>query len=157
MTYDLTPTSILSLLETTKEQRQSFIARVIIAMQEGSVDPRQIHLQVKCTEEIIKELNSNANYRELVLREAEKHGKKHDFHNATFEIKEVGVKYDYSVCQDEVYNELERQLTELQAKIKERQKFLQMIPEGGIVDPENGNMIYRANKTSTTSPTVKLK
>jgi hypothetical protein len=44
---DLTTTGILSLLDTTKEQRASFVADLIDKLQDGLADPVKVHLQVK--------------------------------------------------------------------------------------------------------------
>lgn len=154
---ELTTTSILALFETTKAQRQSFVDNVINEIKEGNTSPLKIHMQLKSTEDLLKTLNDNPEYKNLLLDEAAKHGKQFEMFNSKFQIKEAGTKYDYSVCQDSIYNDLQAELDAIQAKVKERQKFLQMIPENGVVSPENGEMIYRASKSSTTTLAVTLK
>lgn len=153
----LTTTGILSLLQTTKEQRQNFVSDVIGRIKNGEFSPVLCHLQLKCMEALVEDVITSDEYKSLLLEEAEKNGKTFEMYNGKFQIKEVGTKYDYSVCEDTVYNELVAQKSHLDAKIKERQKFLQNIPEGGIADPDNGNMIYRASKSSSTTVTVTLK
>src|SRR5688572_13028219 len=92
MTQELTTTSILSLFETTKEQRQSFALGVVQALETGDTDPLKVHLQVKCMEDIIKLLNGNTNYKAAVLDAANKNGQKtFKFQNSKEEIKEVVV------------------------------------------------------------------
>jgi hypothetical protein len=168
MTQELTAPSILSLFETNRDQRTSFVKDIITRLQNGEVDPLEIHLQIKSMEDVINQLTNtdekkNKNfalakeYKEMLIEAASKHGKSFELHNAKFEQKEVGTKYDYSVCEDESYNELSKQMEDLKAKIKEREKFLQNVPEGGIADPTNGNMVYRAAKSSTTSIALTLK
>ncbi len=73
--------SNLSLFETTKEQRQQFCANVIDVLSEGMADPLKIHLQVKCLEDIIKQITSNAAYKDFLLTEASKYGKTFEHHN----------------------------------------------------------------------------
>lgn len=153
----LQPTSILSLFETTKSQRASFINQVIETLQEGQIDPLKLHLQVKCTEQLLSELKDRPEYKEAVLLEAAKHGKKFEHYNAEFQVKEAGTKYDYSNCGDEELAALRDKLDEIQSKIKEREGMLKSFPSTGLADPNNGNMLYPPTKTSTTILQVSLK
>jgi len=153
----LTATSIISLFETTKEQRKSFADSVVTGIKDGNANALDVHIQVKKMEDTVKAILSNNDYMSLVLDETEKHGKSFTRSHSEISIRETGTKYDYSVCEDVVFNELSEKLEALQKEIKDRQSFLQNIPDGGIADPFNGNMIYKAAKSSTTSVTVKLK
>lgn len=151
--------SNLSLFETTKEERQHFAIQVTDKLMDGMADPLKVHLQIKCMEDIIKQLTSNSIYKDLVLSEAQKYGKTFDQHNAKFEIKEMGVKYDYSNCGDPIYQALEDEAAKIDALIKDRQKMLKSIPESGmeiLVDDEVVK-VYPPSKTSTTTVTVNLK
>lgn len=154
---ELTATNVLSLFQTTKEDRQSFVNSMVLAMKEGHADPIQVHTQIKCLEHLIEEMKDNEEYKSMLLDESAKHGKSFTRYNADFTVREVGVKYDYSVCQDEVMKELQYEKEVIDGKIKMRQKLLQTIPGSGMVDPSNGNLIYPPVKTSTTSVIVKLK
>lgn len=162
MTQELTTTSILSLFETTKEQRQSFVSDVIEKINSGHVDPLLIHLQVKCAEDIIKGLNGNDDYKKALLEASENQGQRSFvFHNAKFEIKETGVKYDFSKCEDPVLAELHKQQEELGKKVKEREAMLKTLSEKGVivVIEETGEAVtvYPPAKSSTTSVAVTLK
>lgn len=165
MTHDtsLTTTSILALFQTTKEERQSFVSDVLSKIESGDVDPLKIHLQVKCTEDVMKLLTSNSIYREAVVAEAEKQGKKtFDFHNSKFELKEVGVKYDWSKCEDPVLTELLATQAGLECEIKARQGMLKTVnPKEGltITDKDSGETftVYPPAKSSTTNVAVTLK
>ena len=149
----------LALFETDKEQRRTFVEQVVYNIEEGNQDPLKIHLQVKCLEDIIKQLTSHPLYKENLITEAQKFGKSFEHHNAKFEIKEMGVKYDYTNCQDPIYNELMAQKTELDDKIKEREKLLKSVSLSGmqIIVEDELVTIYPPVKTSTTSITVNLK
>lgn len=151
--------SNLSLFETTKKERQDFAIQVTNNLMEGLADPLKVHLQVKCMEDIIKQLTSNTVYKDIVLTEAQKYGKSFEQHNAKFEIKEMGVKYDYSNCGDPVYMELEDKLAILETEIKNRQTLLKAIPESGqeILIGDELVKVYPPSKSSTTSITVNLK
>lgn len=149
----------LSLFETSKTERQEFAQAVINNAREGLLNPLKLHLQVKCLEDLIKQITSNPSYRELTLDEAYKYGKSFEHYNAKFEIKEMGVKYDYSVCNDPIYNELKIELEALQEKIKAREMVLKSISSEGLqtlIDDEVVTL-YPPNKTSTTSISVNLK
>jgi hypothetical protein len=158
---ELMPTSIVALFETSKTERQSFVSVLVDAVESGAVDPLKIHLQIKCMEDIVKLLNSNTIYKSQVLDAAEKNGKSFEFHSAKFEVKETGVKYDYSQCGDEEYNSLQTEMEALSLKIKDREKFLKTVPTKGMALVIEGTgevaTVYPPSKSSTTSVAVTLK
>ena len=156
--YNITPVQIVTeLFRTSKIERQLFVASIVETIEQGQTNPLKIHLQIKAMEDIITQLKENVTYRHALLSEAEKHGKKFEYQNAEIAIREVGTKYDYSTTEDVVIADLLRQKEELDKVIKNRQKMLQTLPASGMADPINGNMIYPAVKTSTTSVVVTLK
>lgn len=157
----MTTTSILSLFETDKSQRESFCVDLIERLESGHVDPLTVHLQVKCMESIIKMLNENSVYKSMVLDASEKQGgKSFQFHNAKFEIKEVGAKYDFTKCGDSQWEQLNSQLEALKLQLKARENFLKTVPVKGIelLNDQTGEleMIYPPSKSSTTSVAVTL-
>jgi len=159
-TTELSTANILSLFETTKAERASFVSDVVTRLNEGVADAIKVHLQVKAMEDVVKSLNDNKEYKALVLDAAEKNGKKFTYQNAEFSIKEVGTKYDYSNCGDTILSADQAQLDELSEKVKSRQKFLQMIDVAGLdIITEDGEAVkvYPPSKTSTTSVAVSLK
>lgn len=159
MDNQISAIGVLSLLETTKEQRESFVRSIVSALDEGQVDPLKIHLQVKNTEDLIKQITADEKYREFLLNEAQKYGKSFEQYNAKFQVKETGTRYDYSGCNDAELRELEMQAQHWQDKLKERQKFLQNIPASGLEVLQGDELVtvYPPVKTSTTSVTVTLK
>lgn len=162
MTQELTTTSILSLFETTKEQRQSFVSDLVSKIYSGNVDPLKVHLQVKCMEDVVKQINSDKSYKDAVLEASNNMGQKSfQFHNAKFEVKETGVKYDYSQCSDPVLSRLHEQQAEIDKAVKDRETMLKTIPLSGMVitDEQTGETvtIYPPSKSSTTSVAVTLK
>lgn len=148
----------LSLFETTKAERQDFAQSVVNGLKEGISDPLKVHLQVKCMEDLIKQITSHPDYKDLTLDEAAKYGKSFEHYNAKFEIKEMGVKYDYSNCGDPIYNQLANELAELEKKVKDRQTFLKAVQPGTeLLIEDEVIILYPPVKTSTTSITVNLK
>jgi hypothetical protein len=159
---ELTTTSLLALFETNKEERQSFALSVISEIESGNIDPLKVHLQVKCMEDIIKLLNSNTIYKSSVLESAQKYGQKSfDYMNSKIEIKETGVKYDYSQCGDVILDKLNWQAENLAKDIKARETILKAVSEKGMImtDTETGESftVYPPSKSSTTSIAVTLK
>lgn len=152
----LQPTSILSLFETDKSQRASFVNQVIESLNMGSVDPLKLHLQVKCTEQLLSELKERPEYKESVLSEASKYGNKFEHYNADWQIKEAGVKYDYSKCGDSELKKWYADMEELKEKIKKREKMLQNLG-GDFVDANTGEILSPPVNTSTTTVQVTLK
>lgn len=168
----MTVPEVLSLFETTKDQRAIFVRSVVEAIENRQVNPLKIHLQLKAIEDIIASLTStdekkNKNieyakkYKKYLLEEADKNGKDFEYHNAKFSVGEVGTKYDYSKCGDAELLDLYRQAEELKTKIAQREKFLQNIPDEGclFINESTGEAmtLYKPVKTSTTSVKVTLK
>lgn len=149
--------SALALFETTKAQRESFAQAIVSEIKEGNIDPLKIHMQLKSAEHLLKSTNENPEYKSLLLEAAEKHGKKFETYNAEFQIKEAGTKWDYSQTNDTTLFDMMRRAEDLDNKIKARQKFLQTIPAAGVADPETGEMLYPATKSSQTIVSCTLK
>lgn len=77
---------------------------------------------------------------------------------AEFTIREAGVKYDYASCGDTFLLDMMRDRDELDAKIKDRQKFLRSIKGTEmIVDTRTGEVceLKPPSKTSTTTYSIK--
>lgn len=123
----------------------------------GDYNPLDVELKLKAMEETIKQLRSDEEIRTFVLSEAEKYGKSFEWRGAKMSIREVGVKYDYAATGDSEWAILDAQIKELSEKKKAREKFLQSIPEGGTVNPDTAEVVYRPAKTSTTSIAVTLR
>lgn len=171
---ELSTTSILSLFETSKEQRQDFISRVVRSVESGEVDPLKIHLQIKCMEKIIEGITSTdekknkeaaplaKRFKTAVLEAAEKFGaKEFEFMNAKIKIGETGTKYDYSQCNDPELAEWTEQHAKLAEKIKARQELLQKTSAKGMTLVNEGTgetyTVYPPSKSSSTNVIVTLK
>lgn len=155
--------SELSIFDMTKDERQSFVVRVVEAIEDG-YNPLKIHYRLKVIEKIIEMLNDNKTtiskrYRELLLLEAAKHGRQFDFDNSHIEVKETGVKYDWSKCGDEILMKDIETLKYLEGKIKARQELLKTIPPSGMQTVVGDEVVtlYPPTKTSTTALALTLK
>ncbi len=157
---EITTQGILSLFETTKQERNTFTSDVLERIENGTADPVKVHLQLKCMEEIVKSLTGNESYKTHLIDAAEKNGKKFMAFNAEFSIKEMGTKYDYSQCNDDYLLNMLETLEKLNKEIKERQEYLKHLPAVGVSILEvEGELIklYPPTKTSNTTVAVTLK
>lgn len=154
-------TSVTSLFETTKEQRLSFVESLMSNLTSGTIDPKKLHLQVKGMEEIVKLILDNKEYKGILLDDATKYGNSFSYLNAEWNVKETGVSYDYSACNDPILTNIQQQIAELELRLKDRQTFLKSVSRDGatLVDEETGEVFHVKPpiKKSTTSVTVKLK
>jgi hypothetical protein len=103
----------------------------------------------------IKEIKGNPEYIDYLRYEVAKYGQSMTTATGTkIELSEVGTKYDYVFCEDDIYNELVIRRDALDEQIKERQQFLKTLPSEGIdIINEDGvvSRIYPPSKSSTSS------
>lgn len=146
---------------TTKEERTQVVREIFDELLNGRINPMELHIRMKCLEEVVKQLTSMPAYKAIVLEDAEKHGKSFQYHNAKVDIREVGVKYDYSECGSSQLAELYIKLNAINDAIKELEAYLKPLPQSGIqiLNPTTGEVEthYPPAKTSTTSVAVTLK
>jgi len=146
---------------TTKEERTQVVREIFQELLEGRINPMELHIRMKCIEEVVKQLTSMPAYKAIVLDDAEKHGKSFQYQNAKVDIREVGVKYDYSGCGNSTLNELYQKQSTINSAIKVYEEYHKPLPASGIqvVHPETGEVEthYPPAKTSTTSVAVTLK
>jgi len=145
----------------SKANREELAIQIVEAIDVGDLKPLDIHYQVKAMEDFIKMLTANSRYKDAVLTEGMKHGKSFQFNGSKMEIKETGVKYDYSKCGDPNWQLLEDQISELKDKQKAVEAHLKVLPAEGIevVNADSGEVIkmFPPVKTSTTIIAVTLK
>lgn len=156
----MSATSIVALFKTTKAERASFANQIIEAVDSGYYNPIDIHLQLKCMEDIIEVITSNEVFRAKLLEQVEKNGKGYNYDNAKIEVKEVGVKYNFEKCNDRIMNDILFNLNKWSELKKDREKLLKGISTSMVtVEETTGEVctIYPPSKTSTTSVAVTLK
>jgi hypothetical protein len=150
----LSATNIVALFQTNKADRKAFAQQVIAAVVEGHISPIQVQLQLKAMEDIVKQINANNEYKEVLINEV---AKKQKFDNAEISVIEAGVKYDYTNCNDDLYNLLVEQLDAAQDNLRERETFLKSLPSEGmdiITQWGEARRIYPPIKTSSTTTKV---
>jgi hypothetical protein len=145
--------------EVTKEAIKEQSLALLNDIDEGFMHPLQVAAQFKFIEDVIA--NVKEELRQRVVAEKDKYGKDTmTYHGATFDIKEAGVKYDYSHCECTIWNDLKQQLDALNDKMKEREAFLKTLKERfTYIDESTGEIItlYPPQKKSTTTYAITWK
>ncbi|NBO17385.1 MAG: hypothetical protein EBV07_00615, partial [Proteobacteria bacterium] len=52
---------------TTKEERTQVVREIFDELLNGRIDPMELHLRMKCVEEVVKQLTSMPAYKAIVL------------------------------------------------------------------------------------------
>jgi hypothetical protein len=146
---------------TTKEERSQLVREIFDEVLNGRINPLELHLRLKSAEEVIKQLTGLEPYKAILLDECLKHGKSFNYQTAKIDIREVGVKYDYSGCGNSELAALYDQQKAIEAEIKAIETYHKGLPSAGVqvVLSETGEVErhYPPAKTSTTSVAVTLK
>jgi predicted HAD superfamily phosphohydrolase len=135
---------------SNKDKVQSIVKNVKAMVLEGEVNPLEVAVTLKGMEDFTKSLRSDVLIQDATLEELEKYGSKSvTFNGAKFNIRETAVSYDYSQCNDKVWNDLNAEMSRLKEAIKQREEFLKAVKSDMTVVDENTGEVY------TISPAVK--
>lgn len=142
----------------TKETQKATAIAMAEKVTNGDVEPISTYTAAKAMSDCLAQFLKDEGVVSTTINAVEKYGRTGASCNgANLCIAEVGVKYDFSVCQDPEWDELSKQKAEIDAKMKAREKFLRSIPDKQIiVNDETGEMatVYPPAKTSSTSVKV---
>lgn len=135
-----TPVQLLTLMANTSTQIDVFSDGIIQAVKGGEINPLAVLVQLRAmaqaSERILKEIDHE------IMSEAGKYpGSTFEYMGNKITKAEHGTKYDYSVCNDPVFNDLLKEQESIAAKVKARQERLkaQTTPET-IIDPTSGEI-----------------
>lgn len=150
--------STITIMPENKASLEVYKSNLKSEILAGNENPLRIAKVLKSLEETIKFLREDKEIREAILNEAMKYGAKtFETFGVEFQIKEVGVKYDFTACDDQEWNKLQKEYEILEKKIEVRETFLKSISPDQQIYDENGVQLLPPAKKSTTSVTVKLK
>ena len=153
-----TAVSKLSTFNTSKDGIKRYVTQVVHEIKEGVMNPLLAHVYIKSMEKSLEAIS--AQIKEDVMNEACKYEKSFDFHGARIEQAELGTKYDFTNCNDVVWNDLNKQIIELSEKRKEREAMLKTVKDSmTMVDEITGETwkIHPAIKTSISGIKVTIK
>ena len=124
----------------------------------GSIDPLLAWRNMTATQKAIEGLKKDPEVRDCALRELSKHGKEAELYGCKLEQKETGVKYDFTVCEDEAWNLAHKDKLEAEARLKAREDVLKKIKaKTSLLDEETGQLLKAPIHTSTTTLQVTFK
>ena len=151
---------MLSQFPQTKRDIQEFAAKLVESVVDGDMSPLLIQVQLSAFENVIAEVKKNKDFKEAALNEAMRYGvRSFEAFNANIQVKETGVKYDYSLCCHPQYEKICSDIEFLTEKKKSFEKYLQTLSEPtDFIDPESGEMckIHPPVKTSTTAVAITI-
>lgn len=117
--------------------------QAILQVANGEIDPVVAISNLAKMKLAIDKVEKDARFRDAVMVEVEKYGARHiDVGDIHIEMADVGVRYDFSGCNDPQYSRLSSYAMMAGEELKEREKFLKNLPAGGIMelDEETGEV-----------------
>lgn len=149
--------TVRNFLTTTKAEIADFAESAIAKVTDGEMEASRLARFAKTLEEMAKRILTdervkNALYEEITSYE----GDRVTLHNAEWQVKAVGVKYDYSVCGDPEWDRLNAEIERLTEERKKVEKHLQGISKP-MCDPDTGAMIYPPAKSGSEQVVITLK
>lgn len=144
---------LITAIPSTKSDIEAFANNIIELVKEGNVNALKLKSFLKAFEKISEKVDKETRHEQLI--EANKYSEKSFFaFGAKIEVKEVGVRYDFSECNDSVLKRMYDKMEILKAEIKVREEFLKTIKTTlSVNDEETGEVmeLFAPKKTSTTS------
>lgn len=147
---------VVNNIPITKEGVYEFAERLRIALLEGEINALDLKLHFKALdlvrESIKPELDS------LALTQAEMYNKG-VYKGFLISVQEAGTRYDFSGCNDPVWNRLEKQRVNHEKVQKNREAILKNIRQSTpMIDPETGEAcdVFPPVKKSTTTIVLKM-
>lgn len=152
-------TGVLEMMASTSTQIDVFSDEIIRSVKDGEADSLKVLVQLKafdkCSERIQKEIEEN------YMTAADKYpGTSFEFMGNKIEKAELGTKYDYASCNDPIYAKLQKEVEDLDSRVKKREAFLKAIDTHfSLLDEETGEVciIYPPKKKSTSGLKITIK
>jgi len=155
---DTSAIGLMNQLPENKSEIATYFAIVKRELVNGNVDFMRTFLQIKALSQLFKQLETDSTLKDMLLTEAEKYNQKSvELNNAKLNIKEVGVKYDFSKCSDITWETLDVITQRNIQKRKERESFLKTITPEMEIYGEDGIQLNPPVKSSTTQVVITLK
>lgn len=155
-----TVTGSLKVVTLNKKQLSDIADNIINDVHEGNRNALDVLQNIKAWEKVFEAIKESNAFNDDALEALAKYGKSTIINGHKLEQAEVGVKYDFSVCNDPEWNQIDgdiRQLTEQRKKVEARLKTVS--PKGmTITDTDTGEVytIYPPAKASKTTIKVTI-
>ena len=132
--------------------------QIVTALDNGEVNPLDLKLAFKAIEDLGKKVKGSLDTH--LVETASKYEKTFMYKGSEFTTMEAGVRYDYSECGHQEYNDLVAEITRLDKRKKEIEEDLKGIKGSRTeVNEDTGEIIklYAPKKTSTTTVSTTIK
>lgn len=139
---------------TNKDKVSRMVKNIRNEILEGEINPLEAAVVLKGMEVFTKALRTDPLVQDCTIEELERYNSKSvAFNGAKFTIKDVGVSFDFTGCNDPIWDFLNVQMEELKGKMKDREDLLKSLkkPET-MVNDETGE-IYTVNPPVRKSKT----
>lgn len=126
-----------------KTNLERLTRRMVQQIEDGEVNPLDAIVKMHAMGKLVEGVTKNIMVKDVVRAELERYGTKTvKYEGVTFQLKAVSTRYDYSVCNDPVWQRLKNNADIAAAALKEREEFLKAIPLEGFtqVDPLTGEI-----------------
>ena len=123
MEHDFHLSNPNDLLSWTKSDITDKAQSIVFAVAEGLAEPLPEYIKVRKAKEVLDEAEKNLK----PYLDGMKLNKGELYFGCEIIEKELGVKFDYSSCNDQVWNDLNEKMVNLSKEIKERETFLKGI------------------------------
>lgn len=154
-----TAVSVLELFNPSKEGIVSFASKVINDVSDGKVDPLRVRLLCNALIDIAGKIDKGT--KEQQEKEAAKYGEKiFSFMGADMQYCPTYTVYDYSHCNDRVYESLKEKADLANAALKDRETLLKVLKESqDMLDADTGEVyrVHPAIKKQTMGVKVTIK
>lgn len=153
---------LINKIPTTKSEQEQLASLFAQKVLDGEISAMEAVIQMKSISESISIFLKNNDVRDAVIRETEKYekGETPSYKGAVVQVKETSVKYDFTGCNDSVWDKLNKEKKEVDEKIKQRESFLKLVNGSKTeIDEETGEIytILPPARSSTTSYSITFK
>jgi hypothetical protein len=148
-------------LIASKDLQKDIAQRIIDSVSEGEQSAIQVAAKIKFITDSLDEASKGI--KGLVIQEAQKYDRNEAvtvLGGYSVEVKEMGVKYDYSNCNHPRLNEIDQEIAKLSEEKKSIEATLKSLKSSmTLVDEGTGEVItvYPPLKKSTTTPVFTFK
>lgn len=152
------PISLLHLNPSSAQQISFFATSVVNEVKNGTESPLRVLIQLRAMEKASKQILEGI--KDNILTESEKYpGQSWEMWGNRIEKAELGVTYDFGVCQDPTFERLEVDFNTAKERLDERKEFLKAVKQPLNVVSEDGEAItiYPPQKKSTSGLKVTIK
>jgi len=150
------PEDLIGIIPSLKQGIKQFVGNLLQRMDDGELDPLEIHVKlIKTMEKIAKEVSESEGYKKAVRNSAEAYGKEFQRFGATIKLSEAGTEYDYSNCGHIYYENVCQKIESLKKDKKKYETELKAIKTSKeFIFNEEKHTVYPPVKSSTSSVTV---